>query len=277
VVKLYCDFKLAEGPVYIKDIDTLVWVDIDGCELHYFNFITNKKDSFHFEKKIGAVVPFKKNLVICAVGDSLIYFDLIHKKILKSVKIFKNDLLRFNDGKCDKYGNLWIGTMALDFNGDSSKNIGSLYCIKKDKVVAEYKNFSIPNGMCWIDDNFFHIDTDKKTLYKYDVENQYKLTNKESYITNFDASPDGMTLDDRNNFWIALWGGNKIVCYDSKSKKEIDEIYFDNKFITCPTFGLENHDYLFVTSAMDEKHSGAIYMLKTKYRGVPPYKYNGQI
>jgi sugar lactone lactonase YvrE len=277
VVKLYSNFKLAEGPVYIKEIDTLVWVDIDGCELHYFNFALNKKDCFSFEKKIGCVVPFKKNIVICGVGDSLIYFDLLNKICLKSVKIFNNDLLRFNDGKCDKYGNLWIGTMALDFNDNTSKNVGSLYCIKKDRVVAEYNNFSIPNGMCWIDNNFYHIDTDKKTLYKYDVKNQYNLTNKESYITNFDAFPDGMTLDDNNNFWIALWGGNKIVCYDSKSKKKIDEIYFDNKYTSCPTFGLKNYDYLFVTSAMDEKHSGAIYMLKTKYRGSSPYKYNGKM
>lgn len=277
MVKLFSNFKLAEGPVYLEETNTLVWVDIDECKLHYFNFKNNKKDSYCFESKIGCVVPFMKNIVICAVGNSLLYFDLLHKKCLKAVKIFDNDLLRFNDGKCDKYGNLWVGSMALDFDNGLSKNLGSLYCIKEDKVVAEYKNFSIPNGMCWIDNCFYHIDTKRKTLFKYDVKNQYNLINKESYLTNFEASPDGMTLDTNNNFWIALWGGNKIVCYDSKSKKKKDEIYFENKFISCPTFGNENYDYLFVTSAMDDKYSGSIYMLKTKYRGTPPYKYNGKI
>lgn len=277
ITKLFSSFTLAEGPVYISEINTLVWVDIDEGKVHFYDEQSKIKDSFNFKEPVGCIVPYKDKIIVCAVKNTLKYFDIESKTILKSVEIFDNPKLRFNDGKCDKYGNLWIGTMAIDYKDEESKNLGSLYCIKKDKIIREYKNFSIPNGLDWFNDFFFHIDTSDNTLYKYEVKDECNLENKEAYLTDFEASPDGMTLDCDNNFWIALWGGKKVICISSTSKKRIDEIYFDDIHTSCVSFGSVDYDTLYVTSAEQNTHKGSIYKIETKYRGKSPNKYLGTI
>ena len=277
ILKLFSGFELAEGPIYIEKAHILVWVDIDGCKIHFYNEETKIKDEFVFEDNVGCVVPYKDKTVVCAVGQSLIYFNLEDKEILKTVKIFDDKRLRFNDGKCDKFGNLWVGTMDKKYDEVKSKNLGSLYCIKNDLVINKYDNFSIPNGLDWIDTYFFHIDTPTKTVYRYEVKDECILQNKTPFLFDFKSSPDGMTLDRDNNFWIALWGGKKVVCYSYKTKTLIDEISFDDNFISCVSFGSDKFDSMFVTSAKEENKKGSIYKIKTKYRGKAPNRYNGTL
>jgi len=277
IIKLFTGFKLAEGPIYLNSLNTLVWVDIEGCKIHFYNEYTKIKDSFSFEEMVGCVLPYKGSIIVCAVGQSLVYFDLKNKEILKTVKIFDNEKLRFNDGKCDKDGNLWIGTMAKDYDDKISKNLGSLYCIKDDIVIKKYDDFSIPNGLDWIENYFFHIDTPENTVYRYEVSDGYILKNKIPFLTDFEASPDGMTIDKDNNFWIALWGGKKVVCYSYKTKAKIDEIHFDDLYTSCVSFGSKNYASMFVTSAKDKNHEGSIYKIKSKYQGKEPNTYKGTL
>lgn len=277
ITKLYSGFELAEGPLYINSANYLVWVDIEGYTIHYYNELTQKKEYFSFDAHVGCVVWYKENIVVCAVGQSLVYFDLKVKVIIKTIRIFDDKRLRFNDGKCDKYGNLWIGTMAIYYDYETSKNLGSLYCIKNDVVIKEYKNFSIPNGLDWIDNYFFHIDTADNTLYRYEVIDECVLKNKIAFISDFEASPDGMTIDKDHNFWVALWGGKKVVCYSYKTQKIIEELQFEDPFISCVTFGGEKYNTLFITSAKNKNNKGSLYKVETNYIGKAPNKYKGNL
>ncbi|MBK5201669.1 MAG: SMP-30/gluconolactonase/LRE family protein [Spirochaetaceae bacterium] len=269
---IYTSLRLGEGPLFIKEINTLLWVDITDCKVYSLQLETKEKKIYSLPDTVGAIVPYKLPIIICCVGDSLCYLNLETSKIEKTVKIFDNPVLRFNDGKCDKYGNLWVGTMSRAYNDKTSYKKGSLYCIKNDEIIKEYTGFSIPNGMGWIDNQFYHVDTIDKCIYRYTVKDECILINKEEYIKLKDE-PDGMCIDRENNLWVALWNKGKVIAINNKNI--IDEVIVDNIHSSCITFGDTNFNSIFITAAEDDeyKKNGALYMIKSKYKGLPPFSY----
>ena len=111
--------------------------------------------------------------------------------------------LRYNDGKCDQYGNLWVGTMAIDQGRPGTQGCGSLYCIQNGQVAAEYPGYTIPNGLDWNEDGsvFYHIDTSRQSVDAYTVTDQVRLSNRRSVIVipQEDGNPDGMCADEHGN------------------------------------------------------------------------------
>jgi sugar lactone lactonase YvrE len=272
-IKKYTDFKLCEGPTYIKELDSLFWVDILDCKVHRYNYKTEEKMEYLLPDVVGAIVPYNSTSIVCCVGDSLCYLNVKTGKIEKTVKIYDNPLLRFNDAKCDKYGNLWAGTMCRDFSAGNPKGKGSLFCIKNDVVVKEYKDFTIPNGMDWDGNIFYHIDTYDSTIYKYIVEDEVKLTSKQEFIK-MEESPDGMTLDADKNIWTALWGSGKVICISTKTKEIIEEIEVDTANSSCVSFGEKDYKTIYISSGgNDGLSNGSLYTVRSNYSGKKANRY----
>ena len=54
--------------------------------------------------------------------------------------------MRFNDGRCDAAGRLWVGTMVMDMSLASSQ--GGLYCLDERGLTGPYVSELItPNGL----------------------------------------------------------------------------------------------------------------------------------
>jgi sugar lactone lactonase YvrE len=163
--------------------------------------------------------------------------------------------------------------MCRDFKLCNFKGIGSLYCIKDDVIVNEYNNFTIPNGMDWDDNYFYHIDTFESIIYRYTVEDEINLTNKEEFIR-LDASPDGMCLDVDHNIWTALWGDGKVVCISTETKMIIDEIEIDEANASCVSFGANDCKTIYISSGCDEGLlNGSLYKTESNYKGRKVNKY----
>ena len=90
-----------------------------------------------------------------------------------------------------------------------------------------------------------------------------------------EGSPDGMTLDSKNNLWVCHFNGACISVFNKKGKK-IHRINFPAKNITNCTFGGKNHNELFVSSATKSmsrkdhnkfKYSGSLFSIKTNMKG----------
>ena len=89
------------------------------------------------------------------------------------------------------------------------------------------------------------------------------------------GSPDGMTLDNKNNLWVCHFNGACISVFNKKAKK-IHQINLPAKNITNCTFGGKNNTELFVTSARKSmnkedlkkyEYSGSLFYLKTNTKG----------
>lgn len=64
-----------------------------------------------------------------------------------------------------------------------------------------------------------------------------------------DEFPDGMTIDENGNLYVAAWGGSKVYVIDPNEKKIIREIVMPTLRVSSVAFGGPNLDILYVTTA----------------------------
>lgn len=270
---------LAEGCTWNRNEEALYFVDIEGCQVYRWRPGEEKADIVWTNQRVGCLVFHRDGGIVTAETSRLICRNRQEKTVLLDQHL--PDYLRYNDGKCDRFGNLWVGTMAISQSHPAAAKGGSLYCIKKGQVAAEYGGYTIPNGMAWNRDGsvLYHIDTALQRVDAYDVENETGLVNRRTVITvpKEEGSPDGMCMDREGNLWIAMWGGGKVNGYHLPTGKKTEEIKVPDRFVSCCCFGGRDGRELYITTARDEEgNGGQIYRAGMQTCGAEVYDYEGK-
>ena len=274
---------LGEGTLWVKEHNSIYFVDIKNKKIFSLNVKNKKKNIFKVNKEIGFIAHIKGHIFILGLQGELRIQNLKSKKILKSISIEqKLKLNRINDGKTDPSGNLWFGTMD---NLERKIEKGSLYKLDKNlKLTKVDKNYRITNGPAFIDtNNFYHTDSAKKTIYKIKINKNNKIVSKKIFkkFSPEDGSPDGMTLDKNKNLWVAHFHGACISVFNNKAKL-IHKINFPAKNITNCAFGGKNNKELFISTATKGmskadiqkfSYSGYLFSVKTNCKGILQKKF----
>ena len=88
---------------------------------------------------------------------------------------------------------------------------GGLWSVANGTSVKLLDAVTISNGLCWSSDGstLFYIDTPTQRIdaFDYDVETG-AISNRRAIvkIPEDAGSPDGMTIDDEDGLWVAMWG-----------------------------------------------------------------------
>jgi len=268
---------LGEGTLWVKEHNSIYFVDIKKKRIHILNIKNQKRKTIYLNKQIGFLAHIKKNIFILGLERELRIIDLKSKKIIKSIKIENNlPKNRINDGKTDHKGRLWFGTMD---NPERSIKKGSLYCLDENLNLRKVdSNYFITNGPAFLDDNnFYHTDSRRRVIYKIKINKSFKIIKKKIFVKlkTDEGSPDGMTLDNKKNLWVCHFNGACISVFDKKGKK-IHKVNFPAKNITNCTFGGKNNKELFVSSATKSmlrkdykkyRYSGSFFSIKTNMSG----------
>lgn len=275
--------KLGEGTLWVKEHNSIYFVDIKKKKICILNIKNNKKKQIKVNKEVGFLAHVKKNIFILGLQGEIRIQNLKSKKILKSIFTEPNiKLNRTNDGKTDPAGNLWFGTMD---NLERKIEKGSLYKLDKNLILTKVdKNYRITNGPAFLDQyNFYHTDSSKRKIYKIKINKHNQIIDKKIFKTFSDKEgvPDGMTLDKNKNLWVAHYHGACISVFNNKAKL-IHRIQFPAKNITNCTFGGKNNNELFVTSATKGmnsaelrkyRYSGSLFSVKTNSKGILQKKF----
>tara|TARA_B000000532_G_scaffold230441_1_gene211611 strand:- start:126 stop:1022 length:897 start_codon:yes stop_codon:yes gene_type:complete len=269
---------LGEGTLWVKEHNSIYFVDIKGKKIFSLNIKNKNKKIYKTNKEIGFLAHIKGNIFILGLQGELRIQNLKSKKIIKSIFIEQDlKLNRINDGKTDPEGNLWFGTMD---NLERKIETGSLYKLDKNFILTKVdKKYRITNGPAFIDKlNFYHNDSSKKKIYKIKINKKNKIIKKILFkkFNSKEGSPDGMTLDKDKNLWVAHYHGACISVFNKKAEL-INRIKLSAKNITNCTFGGKNNSELFITTARkgmtltDLKKfnlSGCLFRVKTNTKGL---------
>ena len=280
--KIKC--TLGEGTLWVREHNSIYFVDIKKKKIFSFNVKNKKKKIFKVNKEIGFIAHIKDHTFILGLQGELRIQNLKSKKILKSIEIESNlKFNRINDGKTDPAGNLWFGTMD---NLERKIEKGSLYKLDKNLMLTKVdKNYRITNGPAFIDQfNFYHTDSPKKRIYKIKINKKNKIISKKIFIkfAPEDGSPDGMTLDKNKNLWVAHFHGACISVFNNNAKL-VHKINFPAKNITNCAFGGKNNSELFITTATKGmskadiqkfSYSGYLFSVKTNSKGILQKKFS---
>lgn len=107
--------ELGEGPHWDVGSQTLYYVDLTAGDVCQLEVESKKSKAIHIGDNVSLVIPTDDNQLIITKNNKLFKFDSAsnRKQLLAEVE---QDLKgnRFNDGKCDASGRLWLGTMAAE-------------------------------------------------------------------------------------------------------------------------------------------------------------------
>ncbi|TAN21710.1 MAG: SMP-30/gluconolactonase/LRE family protein [Chitinophagaceae bacterium] len=277
---------LGEGVVWDGMGKTVSWIDIERGKIHEYSTIRKSHRTIKVNQKIGSISYTTKGNYVAAMQNG---FGIIYRASgkIKMIANPESDLPnnRFNDGKCDPAGRFWAGTMSLN----EEPNRGSVYVLDKNLSITKMiSGTTISNGMAW-DINrkkFYFVDTPTFTIASYDCDtNTSQITGKEIAvkIPAKEGSPDGMTIDKEGMLWVAHWDGWQVARWNPLNGQKIGEIRLPVSRVTSCTFGGDNMDSLYITSAKiglsknelgSQPLAGALFVVKNcGYRGLPISKF----
>jgi sugar lactone lactonase YvrE len=275
---------LAEGPYWHAGRKSFFWVDIDGKKFHEYNWVTGKVNEWKLDYRVSLIAESNySHHLLLGVQGGLISFNLDNSTFEWLRDIEKEiPMNRTNDGGCDPYGRLWIGTMHREFH----KGKGSLYSVEHDlSIKKRLDNVTISNGIVWSQDGtkMYYIDSPTKTIQCFLFNNETgDLQFEKIAIRINEGSPDGMCMDEEGMLWIAQWDAFGVYRWNPGTGKLLDRIELPVPQVSSCAFGGENMDQLFITTArenMDEETlkkyplSGNVFIAKPGVKGIRVHKF----
>ncbi len=287
---------LGEGPFWDGDAKRLWWIDGlsefgKGDDLHCLDVDTGEDKFWHIGKHIGCAIPTHDGRIMLNLQDGIYLFDTDSgdfEELSDIEREIENN--RLNDGKCDSQGRLWFGSMSMTANQPEREFevAGSFYKLDTDGTVKRFfGGVGISNGLAWNADEttLYYVDTTSQSVYAFDFAiEQGEVTNRRKIIEidSSEGSPDGMTIDTEGKLWIAHFGGWRVSRWDPDMAEKLDEIMLPCAQVTCPAFGGEELDTLYITTASiglteqeraEQPLAGAMFMVKPGVKGTRANKF----
>jgi len=279
---------LGEGVQWNARDRSVWWTDIQECRLYRLSWPGRELEVFETPERLCAFAfTDSADCIVAAFASGFALYDYRRGQILwQKTLLAPGSGMRFNDGKVDRQGRFWAGTMVED---GSDRCDAGLFRLDSDGSVTEVaKGIRISNGACWSPDadTFYFADSPSRNLYRYDFDAEKgEISNRRLFArTMMHRYPDGATVDSQGYLWSAQWRGARVERY-SPDGRSAGCIPLPVSQSTCATFGGENMDLLFVTSARDElpewtlgreRLAGSLFVCKTPFRGIEDTRFSTQ-
>ena len=245
---------LSEGPRWDAERGELLWVDIVGSQLHRARLdadgLLETVASMQFDRFVGAVAPAVDGGYVLAAGTGFLFVDESGEvRELAQPEAGRGDV-RMNDGACDPQGRFWAGTMAHD----EAPGAGVLYRLELDGTCTTVlPGLTISNGIGWSPDGtvMYLSDSGTASIDRFDfdgVSGEIRGRRTIAQVTELGVAPDGLTVDEDGEIWVALWGGAALRCYSPEGSLLATLPVPVDRPTSC-AFGGPDRATLFITTA----------------------------
>lgn len=254
---------LSEGPRWHEERQQLLWVDILGCRFHRAGLEADggpgQVHTTTLDRHVGAVAPVADGGYVVAAGQGFVFVDAagsVHE--LAQPEAGHADV-RMNDGACDPQGRFWAGTMAYD----ESPGAGALYRLELDgRCSTVLTGLTISNGIGWSPDGLTMYLSDSGTalVEAFDFDPVTGAIGARRTLVHVDEpgmSPDGLTVDEQGDIWVAMYGGWAVHRYGRDGSLR-DTVDIPAAQPTSCAFGGRDRRTLFVTTGRERLDESAL-------------------
>lgn len=272
---LQADDAVGESPLWHAASQTLYWVDIPKPAVKALSFPDRVLREWTMPEPVGSIGLAPHGLV-AGMKSGFRLLDLDAGSSIELARLPPQAAhMRCNDGKCDRGGRFWCGTIDdRDFGPD-----GVLYRLDRHGLAAVDSGFVLVNGIAFSpDDRFLYMaDSRREIVYRYAFDlGSGEVADRQPFISTEDVKGrvDGATVAADGTYWCAHVRGSQVAQYDP-SGRLMRVIPLP---VSCPlmcTFGGADLSTLFVTSSRalagpDEPLAGAVFAIHgLEARGIP--------
>ena len=206
---------LGESPFWHAAEARLYWVDIEGRKIHRTDPVTGTDEVMKVPQQVGCIAPRASGGLVAALENGCALIDRwgAAPRAFGPAVLADKPEQRFNDGRVDAAGRLWVGSLT----SDKANPAATLYRLDSDGSLTEILGgLTTSNGAAFSPDGgtFYHADTPTHAIRAYDVDTAAGTLSGGRIFHQFEhgnGRPDGGTVDAEGCYWSALWDGWRVV------------------------------------------------------------------
>ncbi|MGV8920227.1 MAG: SMP-30/gluconolactonase/LRE family protein [Pseudomonas sp.] len=274
-----------ESPVWNAREQALYWVDIPARQLHRWDPESGQTQHWETAEMLACIAATPNGDWIAGMESGLFQLTAsldgkLHSSRLTSVNHAQPGM-RFNDGRCDRQGRFWAGTMSLDMAAGSTA--GALYRYEAGQNAAlapQLSGFMVPNGLAFSPDGTTMYLSDSHPSeqliwsFDYDIESGTPH-NRRVFVDmkQHPGRPDGAAIDAEGCYWICANDAGLIHRFTPDGRLD-RSIHVPVKKPTMCAFGGPDLDTLFVTSIRpsgdlsDQPLAGGVFAVRPGVKGL---------
>ena len=250
---------LGESPFWHPDEAALYWCDIPGRKLNRWVPASASHREWALDAEPGCCAPLPGGDLLLAMRDGLFRFSPESgERRLLAEPPYDPATERFNDGKADPQGRLWVGTIYEPRTSKSAAlyrfAAGRLERMAGELIVSNGLAFSPDGGtMYWSDTAAHRIDALDFDAALGDLSRrrtwvQFPLKQDGQDLATYGGRPDGAAVDVEGAYWVAMFEGQRLLRLASDGRV-LREVVLPVRCPTMPCFGGADLCTLFITTA----------------------------
>ncbi len=270
---------LGESPLWDERAQCLWWVDIRRPAIRRLVPEGGRLDTWPLPEMVGCIALAEDGRLVVAMGTEVSLFDPAAGAFETIARLpSRVEGHRFNDGRCDRQGRLFVGTM----HNVTRAPEGVLYRLQgRGEMQPVLQGLSIPNSLAWSPGGgiMYFADSLRHRIEAFAYDSARGLPGEPQF---FAAStppgfPDGATVDAEGFLWSAQFKASQVVRYAPDGRIDrVVEMPVDKP--TAVAFGGPSLETLYITSASQHMSAaelaaqplaGALFALKPGVRGLP--------
>jgi sugar lactone lactonase YvrE len=253
---------LGESPFWHPDEQALYWIDIPGRALHRWRPAAGP-DGVHrrwdLPTEPGCIAPLPGGALLMARRDGLFRFDPVSSGAERlAAPPYDPATVRFNDGKADAAGRLWVSTIYEPRDQPAA----ALYRWAGGPFETLLDGLTIGNGLAFSADGrtVYTADTPTHTVMAHTLDagtdrlvRPRVLQRFEPKVTGdpldrYGGRPDGAAIDVDGSCWVAMMEGQRLICIAPDGTLRAT-VPLPVRCPTMPCFGGPDGRTLYVTTA----------------------------
>ena len=278
--------RTGESPVWVPEEQALYWTDIPGKTLNRFDPMSGANRVWPMPEEVGSFALREAGGLIAALRSGFALIDLEGGRVehLIDPEAHRPEN-RFNDGRCDRQGRFWAGTM----NEPRDARSGALYRLDPDhRCERMADDVMVANGLAFSPDDrvMYWSDSRALTIWAFDFDAASgAIANRRIFarLEPHQGGPDGAAVDAEGGYWIACYRGARVMRFRPDGTLE-RKIRLPVSRITMCAFGGPDLRTLYITSARGgmsaselarEPLAGGIFALEVDVAGLPEPRFKG--
>ena len=291
---------LGESPVWSPDEAVLWWLDIKAPALHRYDPARGIDEQWPLPQETGSIVLCAGGGLVGALRRGFAFLDPGDPGTPVEPDWIGDPepdlpLNRLNDGRADRQGRFWAGSMH-DPDGPPETYferapVGAFHRLDPDGSMHRMiDGILVSNGLCWSPDGWtmYTANSPTREMHAWDYDPATGDIANERVFATFPetdgrGTPDGAIVDAEGGVWVAEFRGGRVTRLTPDG--EIDrQIELPVSRVTCPMFGGEDLNTLYVTTARimltpeelaREPLAGSIFALNAGVSGLPEAAFPG--